>query len=110
MKFVCQMYLKSFDDALIDKLDTCCYSGRRMKTEGYWVEMACPKADMLLALLALKLCRMVLWYAVPYPLWMTCCWHCRSVVCYGLSYHDMVLFGMVWCSIVWYGAACDLMW
>ena len=35
---------------LIDKLDTCWYSGRRMKTEGYWVEMACPPADILLAL------------------------------------------------------------
>ena len=40
----------TFDAVSIDKLDRCCYSGRRMKTEGYWVEMACPLAQMLLAL------------------------------------------------------------
>ena len=72
---------------LIDKLDTCWYSGRRMKTEGYWVEMACPTADLLLALHS-------------YPVVM------YALVCYGIVWYGMdgyaSVFVMKWYALVWF--------
>ena len=80
-----KMYLGSFNDWQIGHMLLFWHAD---EDRGYWVEMACPTADLLLAL------------------------HSYPVVMYALVWYGMVLYGMewmgmpvclLWNGMLWYG-------